>query len=37
MRNQSAHPGDAPITPYNLMSFFSDIQQIVLENSKFQL
>jgi hypothetical protein len=37
MRNHSAHPGDAPITPYNLMSFFSDIQQIVLENSKFQL
>ncbi len=25
MRCQCAHPGDAPITEYNLMSFFSDI------------
>lgn len=37
MRNQCAHPGEAPITEYNLMSFFSDIQKIVLENSTFTL
>jgi hypothetical protein len=37
MRCQCAHPGEAPITEYNLMSFFSDIQQIVLENSAFRL
>jgi hypothetical protein len=37
MRNHSAHPGDAPITEYNLMSFFSDVQQIVLVNPKFEL
>ena len=35
MRCQCAHPGEAPITEYNLMSFFSDIQKIVLENSAF--
>jgi hypothetical protein len=37
MRNQAAHPGEAPITEYNLLSFFSDIDQIVLKNPKFQL
>jgi hypothetical protein len=37
MRNQSAHPGEAPITEYNLVSTFSDIDQIVLKNAKFQL
>ena len=37
MRCQCAHPGEAPITEYNLMSFFSDIQKIVLENSSFTL
>ena len=35
MRCQSAHPGDAPITAFNLMSFFSDIDQIILSNPKF--
>ena len=35
MRCHCAHPGEAPITEYNLMSLFSDIQQIVLENPKF--
>lgn len=35
MRCQSAHPGDAPITEYNLLSFFSDLDQIVLSNPKF--
>ncbi len=28
MRCHCAHPGDAPITEYNLMSLFSDIHQI---------
>lgn len=37
MRCHCAHPGQAPITEYNLMSIFSDIQQIVLENPKFEL
>ena len=37
IRCHSAHPGDAPITPYNLMSFFSDLEQIVFKNPKFQL
>jgi hypothetical protein len=37
MRCQCAHPGEAPITEYNLMSFFSDIQKIILENSAFTL
>lgn len=35
MRNQSAHPGDAPITPYNLMSFFSDLKEIIFNNKNF--
>lgn len=35
MRNHSGHPGEAPITLYNVMSFFSDIFEIVLLNPKF--
>lgn len=37
MRCQSAHPGEAPITQFNLLSFFSDIDQIVLSNAKFNI
>jgi hypothetical protein len=37
MRCQCAHPGEAPITEYNLMSFLSDIEQIVLRNDDFQI
>lgn len=37
MRCHGAHPGDAPITPYNLMSFFSDLDQIVFMNPAFKL
>ena len=37
MRNNSSHPGEAPITPENLASFYSDIRQIVFRNKKFQL
>jgi hypothetical protein len=37
LRCHCSHPGEAPITEYNLMSFFSDLQQIVLENPTFDL
>lgn len=37
MRNQAAHPGEAPVTEYNLASFFSDINEIVLLNPKFAI
>jgi hypothetical protein len=37
MRCHSAHPGEAPTTEYNLLSCFSDIDQIVLANAKFTL
>jgi hypothetical protein len=37
MRCQGAHPGDAPITQFNLMSFFSDLDQIVLSNPRFTI
>jgi len=35
LRNHSAHPGEAPVTAYNLLSFFSDVIEIVLRNPKF--
>lgn len=37
MRCHGAHPGEAPITQYNLMSFFSDLEQIIFINDKFKL
>lgn len=37
MRCHGAHPGNAPVTSYNLMSFFSDLDQIVFMNPKFKL
>lgn len=37
LRCQCAHPGDAPITEYNLLSYFSDISEIILKNNKFIL
>ena len=37
IRNNCAHPGEAPIKKPNLISFFSDIAEIVLKNSKFKL
>lgn len=37
MRCHGAHPGEAPITQYNLMSFFSDLDQIIFKNEKFEL
>jgi hypothetical protein len=36
LRCQCAHPGDAPVTEYNLLSFFSDMNAIILRNPKFQ-
>jgi hypothetical protein len=35
MRCQAAHPGNAPILEYNLLSFFSDIKEIIFKNKKF--
>lgn len=37
MRCHGAHPGNAPITTYNLMSFFSDLDQIIFSNAKFKV
>jgi hypothetical protein len=37
MRCHGADPGDAPITQFNLMSFFSDLDQIVFMSEKFKL
>lgn len=37
MRCHSGHPGEAPITKYNTVSFFSDIFEIVLVNNNFSL
>jgi len=37
MRNNSAHPGEAPISPENLLSFYSDLKNIVFDNPKFQI
>lgn len=36
-RNNSAHPGLAPIKGANLYSFYSDISEIILKNPKFAL
>jgi hypothetical protein len=35
LRCQCAHPGDAPVTEYNLLSYFSDLDQILFKNPKF--
>ena len=36
-RNNSAHPGLAPIKGENLYSFYSDISEIILKSAKFKL
>jgi hypothetical protein len=36
-RNNSAHPGLAPIKGPNLYSFYSDISEIILKNERFAL
>lgn len=35
MRCNCGHPGEAPMTKYNVMSFFSDIIEIIFKNKKF--
>jgi len=37
LRCQAAHPSNAPITEPNLLSFFSDIKEIVFKNIKFNI
>lgn len=37
MRNTCSHPGEAKVTPENLLSFFSDIDSHVFSNSKFTI
>ena len=37
LRCHCGHPGAAPVTVYNLMSFYSDIDQIIFRNAMFQL
>lgn len=37
MRCHSGHPGEAPITKYNVLSCFSDIVEIIFVNPKFSL
>lgn len=37
MRNSCAHPGEAVVTEENILSFFSDIDTIVLANPTFNL
>ena len=37
LRCQCAHPGDAPVTEFNLLSYFSDLNEIVFRNPKFQI
>jgi len=37
LRCQCSHPGEAPVTEYNLLSFFSDINEILFKNPKFAL
>lgn len=36
-RNHSAHPGEAPIEPPHVVSFFTDITKIVIFNPEFSL
>ena len=35
MRNNSGHPGEASISPENLLSFYSDLETIVFRNRNF--
>ena len=37
MRNNSGHPGEAPVTEENLASFYSDLKAFVFDNPKFKL
>lgn len=35
LRNNAAHPGEAPITEENIASFYSDLRLIIFENPNF--
>lgn len=37
IRCQSAHPGEAPIKEWNLVAYFSDINEIIFKNSNFKI
>jgi len=37
MRNNAAHPGEAPITEVNLASAFSDLKSIIFDNPQFKI
>lgn len=37
MRSNSAHPGEAKMTPENFLSFCSDVYEFVFANSKFDI
>jgi hypothetical protein len=37
MRNTCAHPGEAKFSPENVASFFSDLDTLIFNNSKFLL
>lgn len=37
MRNNAAHPGEAPISEVNLASAFSDLKNIIFDNPQFKL
>jgi len=37
MRNNAAHPGEAPITEENLLSFYSDLKTMIFDNDEFQI
>lgn len=37
MRNNSGHPGEATISPENLLSFYSDLEKIVFTNPNFPI
>lgn len=37
LRCHCGHPGEAPVTEYNLMSFYSDLNEIIFKNPMFQI
>jgi hypothetical protein len=37
MRNTCAHPGEATVSPENVLSYFSDLDKLVFDNPKFSL
>jgi len=37
MRNNCAHPGEAPLTEENLASIFSDLKGIIFDNADFKV